>query len=352
MKYAISYFGSIDGKSVDLITITNSHGIELSVTNYGCIVTSLVVPDRHGQKDDVVLGYKTLDNYLQGHPFFGAVAGRCANRIKDGRFSLDGSYYQLETNEAPTGQHLHGGSQGFDKSIWGYDIEESSDGVMIHLHRVSVDGEAGYPGTLNVVHTIGLDEDNQLHYNFRAYTDKSTIVNLVNHSYYNLAGHDQGSVAVHSLEVFADHYTPVSENMIPTGEIAAVEGTGLDFRQKKTIAENMEKMPGGAIDHNFVLNRQAAENKDYHLAARLSDPKSGREMTVLTTQPGIQFYNGFKLSNKVWIGRNGHQYQAFEGLCLETQHFPDSPNQPNFPTIRLNPGECYEEKTIHRFAVN
>ena len=349
MEYKVTPWGAQDGRPVDLITIKNSAGLELSVTNYGCIVTSLIVPGRNGQKDDIVLGYKSLDNYLEGHPFFGAIAGRFANRIKDGRFSLDQNTYQLETNEAPTGQHLHGGSNGFDKSVWGYDIEKTSAGVMIHLHRVSTDGESGYPGTLDVVHTIGLDEENQLHYTFRAHTDKPTVVNLVNHSYYNLSGHDQGAIGEHKLKIFADLYTPVAENMIPTGAILPVAGTGLDFREETAIANNMERMEAGVIDHNFVLHRQQSES-EYHLAAQLSDAKSGRIMTVLTTQPGIQFYNGPKLSNEIWIGRHGHQYQAFEGLCLETQHFPDSPNQPHFPSVRLNPGEVYEEKTIHRFS--
>lgn len=350
MKYDIRQFGSISGKSVDLITVSNSRGLSVCVTNYGCIVTSLIVPDRNGELSDVVLGYKTLDNYLAGHPFFGAIAGRCANRIHEGRFELDGNVYQLETNELPTGQHLHGGSNGFDKAVWGYDIEEQTDRIMIHLHRVSPDGEAGYPGTLDVVHTIGLDEDNQLHYNFRAHTDQPTIVNLVNHSYYNLAGHDQGTVANHTLQINAAQFTPVNEKMIPTGELKNVQGSGLDFQNGSSIAANMELMPAGAIDHNFILNGEADAN-GYRVAAILSDPSSGRQMRVKTTQPAIQFYNGFKLSNKVWIGRNGHKYEAFEGLCLETQHYPDSPNHSHFPTIRLNPGECYEQKTIHEFSV-
>lgn len=350
MEYTINAFGSLDGRPVDLITIKNSHGIELSVTNYGCIVTSLVVPDRHGHKANVVLGYKTFDNYLEGHPFFGAIAGRCANRIAKGQFSLDGESYQLETNELLTGQHLHGGARGFDKYIWGYDIESTDGAVMIHLHRVSPDGEAGYPGTLDVVHTIGLDNENQLHYNFRAHTDKPTVVNLVNHSYYNLAGDEYGPVTEQRLKICANHYTPVGEDMIPTGDILSVADSGLDFRKATSIGDNMEKMPAGAIDHNFVLDRKERRG-EYHLAACLTDEHSGREMTLYTTQPGLQFYNGFKLSNKIWIGRNGNQYQAFEGLCLETQHFPDSPNQPHFPTVRLNPGEVYEHKTIHKFGI-
>jgi len=349
MDVKVTAFGELEGKAVDLITLTNHNGMQLSVTNYGCIVTSLRVPDRRGELADVVLGYGALENYLAGHPFFGAVAGRFANRIKDGRFSLDGTAYQLETNEPPTVQHLHGGSKGFDKFIWGYDIGSGDHGVMVHLHRISTDGESGYPGNLAVTHSIGLDEDNQLHYDFRAHTDKPTIVNLVNHSYYNLAGHDQGSVAGHRLRLFADFYTPVGGNMIPTGEIRAVAGTGLDFSQGSVIGDNMAKVDDAAIDNNFIINQSQREG-DYSYAAELYEPQSGRVMTVLTTQPAIQFYNGFKLSNKVWVGRSGYQYKAFGGLCLETQHFPNSPNQPQFPSTRLDPGELFEQKTIHRFS--
>ena len=349
MKVTVVPFGQVQGKQADLISITNDKGMQVSVTNYGCIVTSLVVPDRNGKKDDVVLGYETLEKYLSGHPFFGAIAGRCANRIHDGKFSVDGKQYQLETNEPPTVQHLHGGSKGFDKYVWGYDIEEHDDNVRLHLHRVSPDGESGYPGTLSVTHTIVLDNHNQLHFNFCAHTSAPTIVNLVNHSYFNLSGHDQGSIEQHELKLFADLYTPVGENMIPTGEILSVAGSGLDFRKQTQIRANMDKMDGRWIDHNFVLTGEKSTDT-YQKAAELFDPTSGRVMEVETTQPAIQFYNGSKLSNKPWFGRNGYKYEAFSGLCLETQHFPDAPNNAHFPSIQLNPGDVYTQKTIHRFS--
>ncbi|EEA96703.1 aldose epimerase family protein [Pseudovibrio sp. JE062] len=348
MEVTVVPFGQVNGKTADLITITNKNGLQVSLTNYGCIVTSLIVPDRNGNKEDVVLGYESLEKYLAGHPFFGAIAGRCANRIQDGKFTLDGVAYLLETNEPPTVQHLHGGSKGFDKYVWGYDIEEKADVVRVHLHRVSPDGESGYPGTLSVTHTIALDDTNQLHFNFCAHTSKPTILNLVNHSYYNLAGHDKGSVENHELKLFADHYTPVAENMIPTGEVKSVAGSGLDFREGAVIGQNMDKLDGRWIDHNFVLNGEGRGK--YKKAAELYDPASGRVMEVETTQPAIQFYNGFKLSNKPWFGRNGYKYEAFGGLCLETQHFPDSPNKPHFPSIRLDPEDVYKQKTIHRFS--
>nr|WP_321981280.1 aldose epimerase family protein [uncultured Cohaesibacter sp.] len=349
MKKTIETYGAVDGKRVDLITLSNKAGMTVRVTNYGCIVTSIEVPDKNGTLADVVLGYDSLERYLSGHPFFGAVAGRFANRIKDGRFAIDGQSYELETNEAPTGQHLHGGSKGFDKYVWGYDLEEGEDAILIHFHRVSPDGESGYPGTMQVTHTIGLSEDNALCYDFTASCDQPTIVNLVNHSYYNLAGHDSGSVADHELTLYSDFYTPVSDTMIPTGEIRLVEGTGLDFRKPTVIGTNMKKVDAGGIDNNFILSGKQTEGP-YTLAADLYEPKSGRSMTVLTTQPAIQFYNAFKLSNKEWIGRNGFKYEAFGGLCLETQGFPDAPNQPHFPSAVLKPGAVYHHRTLHRFG--
>jgi aldose 1-epimerase len=351
MKIAQQDWGMVEGQDlpVKLITLENSNGMKVSLTNFGCIVTSIETPDRDGKIDDVVLGYESLDKYLAGHPFFGAIAGRFANRIKDGKYSIDGEQFTLETNEPPTEQHLHGGSKGFDKHVWNYAVCERDNGIFVELYRISPDGEMGYGGTLNVVHTIGLDEDNQLHFNFKATTDKPTIVNLVNHSYYNLGGHDSGSVEGHELKLFADYYTPTAENMIPTGEILKVTG-GLDFTAGANVGENMMNVADKAIDHNFVLHQRDVEG-EYALAAELFEPKSGRVMTVLTTQPGVQFYNGSKLSNKQWFARNGFKYEAFGGLCLETQHFPNSPNQSHFPSVRLNSSEVFEEKTIHRFSI-
>lgn len=352
MKLTITSWGAVEGqdKPVQLFTLTNKNGVKISVTNYGCIVTSIETPDRNGNVADVVLGYESLEKYLGGHPFFGAIAGRFANRIKDGKYALDGERFQLETNEPPTVQHLHGGLKGFDKYVWDYSIEEAQEGTFVHFSRVSPDGESGYGGTLNVVHTVGLDEENQVHYNFKATTNKPTVVNLVNHSYYNLGGHDSGTIDGHALKIHADFYTPVAENMIPTGEILSVKNSGLDFTSMTTIRENKPGVPDGAYDHNYILHNREVEG-EYALAAELYEPNSGRLMTVLTTQPAVQFYNGSKLSNKPWIARNGYKYEAFAGMCLETQHYADSPNQPHFPTTRLNPGEVFEEKTIHRFSI-
>ena len=350
MKKTIETFGEVDGIAVDLITLRNANGMKISVTNYGCIVTSIEAPDRNGEVADLVLGYESLEKYLAGHPFFGAIAGRFANRIQDGCFAVGCRRYQLETNEPPTVQHLHGGSKGFDKYVWGYDLEERDDAIMIHLHRVSPDGESGYPGTMMVTHTIGLNDSNELHYNFRAISDKPTIVNLVNHSYYNLAGHDSGSVAGHELTLFADFYTPVAETMIPTGEVRSVADSAHDFRSPSVIGVRMEQIEDGAFDFNYVLNGRQ-KHGDLKLAADLYDPGSGRFMKVMTSQAAIQFYNGFKLSNKPWFGRNGCKYEAFGGLCLETQGFPDAPNKPHFPSAQLNPGEVYEHRTIHQFGI-
>lgn len=352
MKVSIQEWGSVEGQAtpVKLFTLTNQNGMSISVTNYGCIVTSIKTLDVLGSSADVVLGYKSLDSYLAGSPFFGAIAGRYANRIKDGQYSLDGKTFQLETNEPATAQHVHGGTKGFDKYVWDYEVEEQQGAIFIHFSRISVDGESGYGGTLNVVHSIGLDNKNQVHYNFKATTDKPTVVNLVNHSYYNLAGHDSGSVDNHELIIYSDFYTPVAENMIPTGEILEVKNTALDFTNKVVIGENKANIKDAAFDHNFILNQKHTEG-EYALAAELHDPISGRVMTVLTTQPAIQFYNGFKLSNKPWVSRNGYKYEAFGGLCLETQHFPDSPNNAHFPTTRLNANELFEQKTIHRFSL-
>ncbi|MGR5361449.1 aldose epimerase family protein [Vibrio mediterranei] len=345
MKLTQENWGHIEGQEVPvkLFTLANEHGMTIRVTNYGCIVSSIEVPDRNGQIADVVLGYESLEKYVAGHPFFGAVAGRFANRIRDGRYQLDGQVFQLETNELPTGQHLHGGSKGFDKYVWNYSIEEQSEAIFVHFSRFSPDGESGFGGNLVVTHSIGLDEQNQVHYNFTAHTDQPTVVNLVNHSYYNLGGHDSGTVDNHQLTLHSEFYTPVDETMIPTGEICSVTDSDLDFTSRIEVG-NRE------FDHNFILNGDA-DRQGYRLAAELYEPNSGRAMTVFTTQPAVQFYNGFKLSNKPWYGRNGHKYENREGLCLETQHYPDSPNQAHFPSVRLNPGELFEEKTIHRFEV-
>ncbi|PJG84892.1 aldose epimerase family protein [Conservatibacter flavescens] len=351
MDILIRKFGQVDKHPVDLITLKNAQNFTMSITNYGCIVTSITMPDRTGHIDDIVLGYDTLEQYLQGHPFFGAIAGRFANRIADGVFHLNQQKYQLEKNELATQQHLHGGKKGFDKFIWGYDIEQTETMIMIHFHRVSCDGEAGYPGNLMMTHSIGLDENNQVHFYFNAITDKPTIINLTNHSYYNLLGHNKGTIEGHILKVFADFYTPTNDNLIPTGEILKLSDTPLDFTQATLLSNNMNKLPRHEIDHNFILRKEYFDDT-YHLAAELYEPISGRFMSVITTQPAIQIYNGSKLSNKNWIGRDSYKYESFSGICFETQHFPNSPNYAHFPTTQLNPGERYSHKTIHQLSIH
>lgn len=352
MRLTSKYWGKVQQQPIDvqLFTLENKNGMTLSVTNYGCIVTSIRTPDRDNKMNEVVLGYDNLEQYLNGHPFFGAIAGRYANRIHNGRYTLDGIIHQLEINELATSQHLHGGLQGFDKYVWSYAIEEKNNSIFIHFSRISPDKESGYCGNLNVTHTIGLDEQNQVYYCFKAVTDKPTILNLVNHSYYNLAGADSGSINDHELTLYADFYTPVSDTQIPTGEVLSVRGTGLDFTSPTVIKKNCTLISEEGFDHNYVLHRREKEG-NYALAAKLHEPISGRTMTVLTTQPAVQFYNGFKLSNRAWYDRKGIRYGSCAGLCLETQHFPDSPNHAHFPTTRLDPGEVYAEKTIHRFGV-
>ena len=337
-------FGEHQGQAVSLFTLTNTQGIRLAVTNYGCILTQLWLPDRHGRLADVVLGFGTLAEYQAGHPFFGAIAGRCANRIGGGRFRLGRETFTLACNEAATGQHLHGGVRGFDKYVWQADAE--ADGVR--FQRVSPDGEEGYPGTLTVTHRIRLTEDNVLHVEYEAVTDQATPVNLTNHSYYNLSA-QASDIRGHRLQVAADLYTPVDPaTLLPTGEIRAVAGTPLDFRQPIALGAAMAQQP--AIDINYVLRAQPAGN-GLHPAATLADPLSGREMRVFTNQPGLQLYNGAKLSNRQWTGKGGAHYGAFAGLCLETQAFPDSVNQPHFPGIVLQPGEVYRHHTAHHFSI-
>ncbi|WP_145562824.1 aldose epimerase family protein [Yersinia aldovae] len=343
-------FGEHQGQEVSLFTLTNSRGARLCVTDYGCIITQLWVPDRNGQLDDIVMGFDDLKSYQAGHPFFGAIAGRCANRIAGGRFKIDGQESVLATNELPTGQHLHGGIRGFDKYVW--QAQEDGDGII--FSRTSLDGEEGYPGNLQVRHRIGLTDANVLRFSFEAETDKPTVVNLVNHSHYNLSGHTH-LIHDQQLKIDADFMTPVDDaSMLPTGEISRVAGTAFDFRNARRLGDAMQQRPAQDFDVNYVLrknNLSPNSNLDLQPAATLICPHSGRVMDVCTTQPGIQFYNAFKLSNKVWNGKAGHRYQAFSGVCLETQAFPDSIHYGHFPEVILRPGQKYQSCTEHCFSV-
>src|SRR5690349_19545333 len=315
-------------------TLTNNNGVEVSVTNYGGTVTSIRVPDRNGIFGDVVLGYDTVDEYMRNPRYLGALIGRYANRIGHGRFSLNGVEYQLAQNNGAN--HLHGGVKGFDKRIW--KLSETPAGL--HLEYFSPDGEENYPGNLTVAVDYSLSDENELRIDYHATTDKDTIVNLTNHTYFNLRGH--GTILDHELMLRAGSFTPVSEDLIPTGEIRSVDGTRMDFRTRRVISE-------GGYDHNFVLDDW--KHGSMRSVGRLAESESGRVMEVSTTQPGVQFYSGNFLDGSL-IGKRGVRYEQYAALCLETQHFPDSPNQPNFPSTVLRAGDTYDEATIYKFTTD
>jgi aldose 1-epimerase len=336
-----------DGIPATLYTLSNDRRFEVSITTYGGTITSIKVPDRDGNVGDVVLGYETLAEYVRNPRYFGCLVGRYANRIALGRFSLNGSNYQLAQNNGAN--HLHGGVKGFDKVVWRAEGKQYDDSLVLHLKYVSKDGEENYPGTLSADVTYIVNNDNQLRIEYRATTDKDTIINLTNHSYFNLAG--SGDILGHELEINADSFTAVSKDLIPSGQIRSVEGTPMDFTTSRTIGarinETYEQLSfTGGYDHNFILKRSESTMK---FAAQAYEPRSGRAVEVHTTQPGVQFYSGNFLDGSI-RGKRGTVYQKYAGFCLETQHFPDSPNQPNFPTTVLKAGEVYHEVTIFKFT--
>lgn len=343
-------FGTLpDGTELELFTLTNASGMQVSVTNYGGIITSLKVPDRNGKLDDVTLGYDSIDGYLKSTPYFGAIVGRYGNRIAKAQFELDGKTHKLPANDGPN--TLHGGVKGFDKVVWNAEPFEREGERGIVFTYVSADGEEGFPGTLNTRVTYTLTDKNELAFDYHATTDKPTVVNLTQHAYFNLAGDGSGDILGHELTINADRYTPVDATLIPTGELASVADTPFDFRNKTAIgarinADHEQIKRGGGYDHNWVLNKQGDEMS---LAARVEEPKSGRVMEVHTTEPGVQFYSGNFLDGSI-TGKNGHVYNKRNGLCLETQHYPDSPNQPSFPSTTLNPGEEYKTRTVYTFS--
>jgi len=340
-----------EGKPIELATLKNSHGMEVKAINYGAIITSLKVPDRAGKVADVVLGFDQPAGYWAAPPppYFGAIVGRYGNRIAKGQFAIAGKSYKLATNNGPN--HLHGGNRGFDKVLWDMATKDTPQGSSIVFTRTSPDGEEGYPGNLHATVTYTLTEKNELIIEYRATTDKATPVNLTQHSYFNLAGEGSGDILGHQLTINADRYTPVDDTLIPTGELAPVQGTPLDFRQPTAIGariedDNAQLKAGKGYDHNFVLNRTGTGPE---LAARLTDPRSGRTLEISTTEPGIQFYSGNFLDGTI-KGKGGHVYAHRTGLCLETQHYPDSPNQPKFPSTILQPGKVYSSKTVWTFS--
>jgi aldose 1-epimerase len=346
-----------DGAAIDVFTLTNANGMEVRTIPYGAIIVSLRVPDRSGQLGDVALGFDTFDEYItKKPPYFGAIVGRYGNRIAKGRFTLDGKTYQLATNNGPN--HLHGGVKGFDKVVWHAEGFNHDDSVGVVYTHTSPDGDEGYPGTLNVRVTYTLSASNELTVDYDATTDKATPVNLTQHSYFNLAGDGNGDILAHELTIDADRYTPVDDTLIPTGELARVEGTPFDFRKATPIgarigADDQQLRYGGGYDHNWVLNSSTRSGPAVPLAhaARFVDPKSGRTLDVSTTEPGVQFYTGNFLDGTI-TGKSGHVYKHRNGLCLETQHFPDSPNHPNFPSTVLRPGARYQSKTVFAFGVS
>jgi aldose 1-epimerase len=343
-------FGQLpDGTAVESFTLRNAHGIEVKAITYGGIIVSLRVPDRAGKLEDVVLGYDDLAGYLRQSPYFGAIVGRYGNRIAKGRFTLDGKTYTLATNNGPN--HLHGGVKGFDKVVWKGEPASTGDAASVTFRYTSTDGEEGYPGTLSARVTYTLTDRDELSFEYSATADKATPVNLTQHSYFNLggAGHD---ILGHELTLDADRFTPVDATLIPTGRLAPVSGTPFDFRKPTAIGarigqDDEQLRHGGGYDHNFVLNRKG--DGLVH-AARLVDPRSGRTLDIQTTEPGVQFYTGNFLDGTI-TGKGGVVYKKRWALCLETQHFPDSPNQPGFPSTILRPGKEYRSKTVLTFGV-
>ncbi len=327
-----------DGQSVELFKLTNSQGHVVKLTNYGAIITSVEVPDRDGNLANVNLNFPSLDGYLERHPYFGATVGRFCNRIAAGKFTLDGKTYSLVQNNGPN--HLHGGTVGFDKLVWQAEEFQVEGAVGIRFTVVSPDGQEGYPGTLGVTTEISWSNRDELKIVFKAMTDQPTVLNLTNHSYWNLAGAGSGDVLAHELHLNCDQYLDVDDTLIPTGKLASVAGTPLDFRTPETIGKRIGMLPmTKGYDHCYVVNGEKGKLRSCGMA---KDPASGRAMEVLTTQPGVQLYTGNHLSGP---------YSQHGGFCLETQHYPDSPNKPEFPTTRLNPGEKFEEATVHRFFV-
>jgi Galactose mutarotase and related enzymes len=340
---------SPDGTAVDLYRLTNRHGLRSAITNYGGIVVSLLVPDRDGKLGDIVLGYDTLAEYVAKSPYFGCLVGRYGNRIAKGQFKLDGQTYSLAKNDGEN--HLHGGKQGFDKVVWAAKAIPAEDRAGLQLQYLSPDGEEGYPGAISVTVSYTLSDQDEFIVDYAATTDRATVVNLTHHSYFNLDA-AEGDTLAHLLTINADAFTPVDAGLIPTGEVRAVKGTPMDFTWPKAIGADLgSKDPqlviGHGYDHNWILR---CNGEGVSLAARLMGPASGRVMEILTTEPGIQFYGGGCLDGTI-KGKQGKVYRPCYGLCLETQHYPNSPNQAEFPSTVLRPGETYRSRTVHRFSV-
>jgi aldose 1-epimerase len=344
-------FGQLsDGRPVDAITLSNGGRVQVRVLTYGAIIQALHAPDRDGKLDDVVLGYDSLDEYVRDTRYFGAIVGRYANRIAHARYVVDGETVALPANDGPN--HLHGGPQGFSRAVWNAEAFDSDRAAGVRLTLMSPDGEGGYPGTVRVDVTYTLTDQDEVAVDFAATTDRPTPLNMSQHSYFNLAGHDRGDILGHQLMIAASRFTPVDSTLIPTGELRDVAGTPFDFRQPITIgsrihADDEQLRIGNGYDHNFVLDR--APNSAASLAARVCEPGCGRVLEVLTTEPGLQLYTGNGIDGRA-VGKEWRVYGRYAGLALETQHFPDSPNQPHFPSAILRPGSELRSRTVFRFS--
>jgi aldose 1-epimerase len=334
-----------DGTPVELYTLKNGR-VTVKVMTYGAIITAIDAPDRNGHLGDVTLGFDTLQGYLGAHPYFGATVGRVANRIAKGKFTLNGQEYSLAVNNGPNS--LHGGLKGFDKHVWKAEEQDRPDGPSVKMSRRSPDGEEGYPGNLDVSVTFTVTAQDELRIEYAATTDKATPINLSNHSYFNLTGNGSEPVLGHQVMLAADHYTPVDDTLIPTGEIAPVAGTPLDFTKPTDIGARIRQIKADPVgyDHNFVLNRKG---QGLELAARVYEPKTGRLLEMFTTEPGVQFYSGNFLDGTL-TGKGGAVYRQYHGFCLEAQHFPDSIHHPNFPPSVLEPGKTYAQTTVYKFS--
>lgn len=339
------FFGTTpEGLQIKRFTVSNDHGMIASLINFGAILTSLKVPDRHGKNGEVTLGFDTLEDYIADIWFFGATIGRYANRIAKGKFILDGVEYQLAQNSFPS--HLHGGNKGFHKMVWNGDTKIDQDSISVVFSRLSPSGEEGYPGNLHTKVTYTLNNQNELTLCYHAETDKPTPINLTNHTYWNLKGPGFGNVLDHEMTLNADYYLPTDDDRIPTGGIKSVYGTPMDFTHPTKIGDRIDQIKGGGYNHCYVLNRK---DNSLCLAAKVYEPEKGRIMEVYTTEPGIQFYSGHFLNN--YKGENGILLNRCDGFCLEAQHFPNSVNQPQFPSTILRAGDIYRQTTIHKFSI-
>jgi aldose 1-epimerase len=352
MSIETTRYGKIDGREIDQYTLTNRNGLRVKVIGYGATIASVEVPDRNGKLENVTLYRDSLDDYRQQNTsYFGAAVGRYGNRIAQGRFKLDGKEYTLATNNGAN--HLHGGKVGFDKVVWSAKPLQDNSSVGVVFAYESPDGEEGYPGTLSAKVTYSLTDDNELKMKYDATTDKPTILNLANHAYWNLAGAGSGDVLDHVIMLNSDRYLPVDAGLIPTGELKAVENTPMDFTRPKTIGSRLKEVKGedpqGGYDHCYVLRRTGDDKGRLVLAAKVSEPTSGRVMEILTTQPAVQFYTGNFLDGTITAG--GKTYKQHYAFCLETEHYPDSPNHSEFPSTVLRPGKTYHEVTLHKFSV-